>query len=991
VLTDDDPAVDYDAARKADYVRLPEFKRKLRGPDDDKLFDERVSQAPALPQREDDAETIFDPTGVNVPAPARRQIKSEVGARAVTEVEEWFQRNWEVSRDYKDELIDLLNKSKFGQHEYTPYQIYLKALYEYLKDQLDASDGMLFGRSAVDLAEFQDDAVKRARRILQRYDGVLIADSVGLGKTWIGKKLLEDYAYHQRLKALVVCPASLRDMWRRELTESTISAQVLGMEEMGREGFDPLPYADADVILIDEAHNFRSDKANRYVSLDDVIQRKGGRGRDGQRKKVILLTATPINNDLYDLLSQIKLFTQNQPDYFREAGIGDLNSYFKAARSAARRNGASPGELLFNLLDEFVVRNTRPYIKAAYPNATIKGEPVSFPERELKTIRYDLDAVYSGLYEHVVHEIEALSLAPYKLETYKKRDEEKDEWESGRQEGLVGIFKTRFLKRLESSVEAFRLSVYRALIFEQVYLDLLNAGRVIASKDFWKMLRIAGLDGEDDLAADNLADTLGDQVEVREYLDSLPKVELKSYDVKRLKADVQADIDLLNNLHIKIKPLVAQDAKLAALKELLAGELKRKKVLIFSSYKDTTRYVHRELTDAKGFLNAAGNPHVRRIDSGNHPDERTGIVASFAPEAMSHVTPTDEREIDVLISTDVLSEGQNLQDCGIMINYDLTWNPIRLVQRAGRIDRLRSRHKSIEIWNMFPEDELETLLGLVQRLSTRITQIDELGMLDASVLGELVHPRTFNTIRRVKDGDESVLDEEEMRAELGGPEVLLKQLKDMLNKEGSREAVNLPDGIHSGLRRQNVHGMFFYFKAPRADGDGFRHYWRYVDANSAKVTDNRFQISQLIAYRADEPRYIGDQDVFKLQEVVINDILSSERIVVAKATLATTPDPIQLALAEDVKSVLRRGEDGINRDDGKTALQFLAEPAGKALAVKLKEARRIWQTSSDATALIQRLLQLASEYGKADANLSDGPTLSKDDLQLVCFEYISAG
>src|SRR5581483_4952348 len=241
----------------------------------------------------------------------RRLIKSEVGARAITDLTRWFERQWADSVDFKAELIDLLDASKFGAKEYTPYQIYIKALYEYFKEEL-GQDAAELGRSAVDLAEFQEDAVKKARRVLARYEGVLIADSVGLGKTWIGKKLLEDFAYHRRQKAVVVCPASLRDMWNRELTSATIAAQIVGMEELGRETFDLSPYADADVVLIDESHNFRNDKANRYLALDAMIQLNGGRGRDGEHKKVILISATPINNDLYDLANQVRLFTQSR-------------------------------------------------------------------------------------------------------------------------------------------------------------------------------------------------------------------------------------------------------------------------------------------------------------------------------------------------------------------------------------------------------------------------------------------------------------------------------------------------------------------------------------------------------------------------------------------------------------------------------------------------------------------------------------------------------
>ena len=174
----------------------------------------------------------------NITSENRQLLKSEVGARAIIDLEEWYERQWQDSRDFKPELIELLDASKFGRKEYTPYEVYMKALYEYFKDELD-EEPQGPTRSAVELAEFQEDAVKKARRILARYDGVMIADSVGLGKTWIGKKLLEDYAYHMRQKALVVCPASLRSMWERELAEATISAQILSQEELGREEFDP--------------------------------------------------------------------------------------------------------------------------------------------------------------------------------------------------------------------------------------------------------------------------------------------------------------------------------------------------------------------------------------------------------------------------------------------------------------------------------------------------------------------------------------------------------------------------------------------------------------------------------------------------------------------------------------------------------------------------------------------------------------------------------
>jgi hypothetical protein len=341
----------------------------------------------------------------------------------------------------------------------------------------------------------------------------------------------------------------------------------------------------------------------------------------------------------------------------------------------------------------------------------------------------------------------------------------------------------------------------------------------------------------------------------------------------------------------------------------------------------------------------------------------------------------------VLISTDVLSEGQNLQDCGTLINYDLTWNPIRLVQRNGRIDRLGSPHAEIAIYNMFPEDELESLLHLLERLSSRISTIDSFGLLDASILGEAVHPRTFNTLRRIRDEDGAVLDEEEQRAELAGPELLLKHLKEMLHRDAGESVADLPHGIHSGLRRERCNGMFFYFQAPRVGGEGHRHFWRYIDAGTLAVEDNRYEIAQRIACQRDEPRYIGDQDVFALQEKVIEQILSSERQIEARAATPPTADPIQQVVSEELKDALRR-QTG-DRVVAKECIRFLGQPMGRSLHKKLKDAYDAWTPTRDDAALLAAVAVLATEFSKERPAAESGTGLRREDLSLVCFEYVT--
>src|SRR3989440_9164368 len=425
------------------------------------------------------------------------------GVLAINELAQWYEKQWEAARDFKDELIDLIDASKFGRKEYTPYQVYMKAIFEYFRDDLDnEAESAASVRSAVELSEFQEDAVKKARKILASYDGVMIADSVGLGKTWIGKKLLEDYAYHQRFKAVVICPAALQKMWHDELLSAGIAVRIVTQEALGRDEFDISAVQDADLVLVDESHNFRNRNAQRYENLERILAANHRRGKiSAERKKLILLTATPINNNVFDLYNQVNLFTGGDRSYFAAAGIGDLYRYFQVGRRANQQQES--GIALFNLLEEVVIRRTRPFIKEAYPHATIKGHPISWPERRLKTIRYNLEATYGGIYDKLVNRVEGLKLAPYRLETYKKQGVKRDQFEEGREEALAGIFKSRYLKRFESSVDAFRISVRRALEFLETFESYILDGKVLDSANFQRALRFLAREDEEDDATPN--------------------------------------------------------------------------------------------------------------------------------------------------------------------------------------------------------------------------------------------------------------------------------------------------------------------------------------------------------------------------------------------------------------------------------------------------------------------------------------------------------
>jgi superfamily II DNA or RNA helicase len=930
-----------------------------------------------------------DKPSVSITNQNRRLIKSEVGARAIIELDQWYQRQWDVSIDFKDELIELLDSSKFGTKEYTPYQIYMKALFEYFKDELDPDDEQTDKKSIIELTDFQNDAVKKARKILQKYDGVMVADPVGIGKTWVGKKLLEDFAYHMRQKALVVCPASLRKMWQDELADATIACSIVSQEELGREGFDHEPFGDADVILVDESHNFRNNSSKRYSALENIIKLNGGRGRDGGKKKLILLTATPINNDLLDLYSQLTLITGGDRSYFSGAGIGDLYRYFLRARSKMGEQGDSTE--LFNLLEEVVIRRSRSFIRKAYPEATINGKKIKFPKRTLQTENYNLEETYQGIYDDVVSGVDSLKLAPYKLESYKKDQKKIDEFERGRGEALVGIFKSRYLKRFESSVCAFRISIRRALEFLKTFESYLLDGKVLKSMDFHRVLPYLAIEDEEDSAPTSRASEIDEAEEAQRYLDRLTDIETKEYSLRRIHEDLQHDIAVLGSILDKVKGITPdKDMKLQKLKELLADKFVGKKVLVFSYYKDTARYLFNELGGDKGkdFREGIGNPHIRRIDGGNNPIERQSIIKAFSPK--SNKKPEwvgTDKEIDILFSTDVLSEGQNLQDCGYMINYDLHWNPVRMVQRAGRIDRIGSEYDEIFLHNMFPDEGLEKLLRLVESLTNKIEMINKTGFLDASILGEIVNPQNFNTLRRIREGDGRVIEEQEQYTELASSEFLKQQLSNLLSAGGQELLDSLPDGIHSGLLRENAKGMFFYFTSSRR-GKQKNHYWKYYDIADKRIVDNRFIIGNMIACSPDTPRVVDNYDVFDIQEKIIQDILESHQRQRGLESAPKVLEPIQQTIITVIKNYLNHPE--VDREHTLQIIRYLSVPMLPGHIKELKKAYSEFQKAGQIAVFLDALDAMRMKFGSmaSQPQTQREAELTRDDLHLVCFDYI---
>lgn len=771
-------------------------------------------------------------------------------AAAVKELQRWLNAIWEESEDYKAELLALL--SDFTS-SYSPYELYIKVLYEASKDRLQSDLKEEEDKpSPIALADFQHDGYLAAKEILEHYGGVLIADSVGLGKTYLALRLLDDYAYQQRETALIVCPAALRDtLWEPLLNAHAIPHRILSMEKISQSDFPFEEFAAHKIIVVDESHNFRNPNANRWENLFRLLS------QGDTERKVILLTATPVNNTVFDLYHQISLITKGPDDFFADAGISNLRSYFKRAEENR--------DTLYELLEAIAVRRSRSFIRNNFPEAYIEGKPIRFPERRLHNVSYSLEKTYTGeLYSKVAQAIENLFLAPYQVDLYRKElmaarsiqvgqlqlfDIGKEEgpliqrlvsqgWSKeeahnfvmsiGRQTSLAHIMRVLYLKRLESSVEALRISLHRQRDFQKAFLHALDQGRLLDSKAYRKWFQ-----------AESADDQVEDEVNWEAIVDQLPSLPAEKYDLEAIRKAVQADIATLDDLLSALEVLTPeQDDKLRALKRLLTEELKGQKVLVFSYYKDTARYLYNQLRNDQEFLKQLGHDRMAITDSLITSEERKQRIFRFAPKANNrHDLIGTDRELMLLISTDVISEGQNLQDAAVIINYDLHWNPVRMIQRIGRIDRIGSEHELVHVYNFFPEDALESLLGLMQRLYEKLDAINRTVGLDASVLGETPNPMDFNILRRIGEEDGKVLDELEAESELTVGEFLMEDLWDFLKKAGEERLSRIPLGMGTGKDGKGQRGFFAAFRHTQTG----KHYWLFEDLLENRIVDTRLE------------------------------------------------------------------------------------------------------------------------------------------------------
>lgn len=699
----------------------------------------------------------------------------------------WFNEIWAdetLTEDVRDEVLGQLER--LYRHN-SPEFVYFKTLYhlfgKFLSEQSIEEERLndaRFTETAIwqMLFEFQRDGVRALLSKLDKHNGCILADSVGLGKTYIALAAIKWFELRNQ-RVLVLCPKKLRDNWTEFLAQNNhetnplladrFSYTVLSHTDLSRTtgkvgdiNLGAVNWGNYDLVVIDESHNFRTASRGRPASegnparpsryeklLEDVV-------RSGIKTKVLMLSATPVNNDLSDLKSQLDLMVASKPDAFVDLGVASLGGVIGDARrkfkdwikAGGKDKDALIGRLppaLFNLLDGVTIARSRRHVERHYAAAI--DEMGKFPTRERPVSIFsqiDTEGQFPA-FAHVHDEISALQLALYNpvgfvQDQYKHIYDPGGNFDQGNRERfLIGIMKTGLLKRLESSVNSFAGSTARLC-------DKIDARlRDIAAYEAGKSTALT----ESDLPEESEGD---EELEAAFEVGGALKFNLAHMKRKEWAAALQADRDRLDALRVSAMAVTpARDSKLADLRKLLTdktvnpttnrtGEANRK-AIVFTAFSDTAEYLYKQLVPlAKELgINAAlvtgGGETRAMLGKARYQD----ILTNFAPRAKGRkamkAMPHDG-EIDLLIATDCISEGQNLQDADLLINYDIHWNPVRLIQRFGRIDRIGSLNDSIKMVNFWPTQDLNHYLKLKDRVEARMALVDLSATGDDNILAD---------------------------------------------------------------------------------------------------------------------------------------------------------------------------------------------------------------------------------------------------------------
>lgn len=775
----------------------------------------------------------------------------------------WFNELWDddsgLVEDVKENVLKYIEKL---YSENSPEFIYFKTLYhlfkKFLEEQtkggiLEENIGFFETKIWNMLYDFQKDGVKGAINKILNYNGCIIADSVGLGKTFEALAVIKYFELLNK-NVLVLAPKKLRENWTiyRSNTElnpfvkDRFRYDVLNHTDLSRESgksgdidLASINWGNYDLVVIDESHNFRNNtrgrrdedgniiRKSRYERLmDDII-------KSGVNTKVLLLSATPVNNNLRDLKNQIAIITaDNDSALFEQTKIKSITQTLKNAQNnfsrwaSSKNDDRSVKELLerldsafFKLLDTLTIARSRKHILNYYDINDFGKFPARNPviSKAPNIDTLDKFPSYDKLNQEIIkYRLSLFNPSAYVKEEFKSYYESQSESaisafkQTTREHFLIGMMKVNFLKRIESSIKSFEISMDRTISKIDALINKISdyhenhLGELSIDPDLF----MPQDDDDEDLVIANENWQVGKKL----------KFELAHIDIDKWLKDLNEDKDQLTLLYNTAASVtVERDEKLNVLKETIINKVNNpinvgnKKVLIFTAFADTAYYLYDCLKDWA--LNELGL-HIAVVAGGNrenlttfkpkdykHNTNFNNILTNFSPVSKNRAkikSMPQEGEIDILIATDCISEGQNLQDCDFLINYDIHWNPVRIIQRFGRIDRLGSVNKKVQLVNFWPTDDLNNYINLKERVEARMALVDitatgEENILDPNQLKDLIEDDMKYRDRQLKRLKNEVLDLEELDDNISLSEFTLDDFRIELSNYIAKNKKKLED------------------------------------------------------------------------------------------------------------------------------------------------------------------------------------------------------
>lgn len=813
-------------------------------------------------------------------------------------------------QDVTDQIIESIStvyKENSGEFIYfiTLYNIFNEFLQDISEDNLpnDATgykDSVIWNK----LFDFQKDACLAIINKLETYNGCILADSVGLGKTFTALSVIKYYENRNK-SVLVLCPKKLSNNWvmyksnylNNPLANDRLRYDVLYHTDLSREkGFSNgldlslINWGNYDLIVIDESHNFRNggdikdDKENRYLRLMNRVI------RSGVQTKVLMLSATPVNNRFNDLKNQLQLAYEGDTRKI-DAKLNTkkpINVIFRQAQQAFNNWSKLPADerttecLLnmldfdfFELLDSVTIARSRKHIEKYYDTSSIGKFPTRLPVISLRPpLTENKERInYNQIYEHISSlnlkiYMPSLFIFPskeakyYDIEAKQANIKSSKTGQIGREEGIRRLMSINLLKRLESSVYSFKLTLTRVQQLITSTLQNIENFKVNGTN--------SNIEVDDYIHPENDFDD--DDLNTNLFsVGNKLKIDFNDMDYLSWESQLQADLEILNDLIFEIDKISPEeDAKLQKLLALIVNKIKHpinsdnKKVIVFSAFADTAEYLYKYISkyvkenfNIESAMVTGSKDGVTTLSK--IKTNLNTVLTYFSPRSKDKdlIYPNDNRQIDILIATDCISEGQNLQDCDYLINYDIHWNPVRIIQRFGRIDRIGSKNDVIQLVNFWPDLTLDEYINLKARVETRmkVTVMTSTGTGADNVLDESEKEDLEYRKRQLQKLQSEVVDIEDMNSGINIMDLGLNEFRlDLLSyMKDNPDVENSPSGLHAIVKGDGTlkSGVIFILKnvsnAINIDNQNRLHpfYMVYI-ADDGEVICNYLQPKSLL-------------------------------------------------------------------------------------------------------------------------------------------------